>query len=80
MHIDTDSERPHEVSAISRLLGKRIVTIGGGTGPFAVLSNLKRYPCSISAVVTMSDSGGSSRRLMDELGMLPVGDLRQALV
>ncbi len=60
--------------------GKRIVTIGGGTGPFALLSNLKRYPCSITAIVTMADSGGSSRRLMDEFGQLPLGDLRQALV
>jgi len=59
---------------------KRIVTIGGGTGPFALLSSLKRYPCSITAIVTMADSGGSSRRLMDEFGQLPFGDLRQALV
>lgn len=61
-------------------LGKRIVTIGGGTGPFALLSSLKRYPCAITAIVTMADSGGSSRRLMDEFGQLPFGDLRQALV
>jgi uncharacterized cofD-like protein len=60
--------------------GKRIVTIGGGTGPFALLSSLKRHPCSITAIVTMADSGGSSRRLMDEFGQLPLGDLRQALV
>lgn len=60
--------------------GRRIVTIGGGSGPFAVLSSLKRYPCSITAIVTMADSGGSSRRLMDEFGQLPLGDLRQALV
>jgi uncharacterized cofD-like protein len=60
--------------------GKRIVTIGGGTGPFALLSSLKRYPCSITAIVSMADSGGSSRRLMDEFGQLPFGDLRQALV
>lgn len=60
--------------------GKRIVTIGGGSGPFALLSRLKRYPCSITAIVTMADSGGSSRRLMDEFGQLPLGDLRQALV
>jgi uncharacterized cofD-like protein len=59
---------------------KRIVTIGGGTGPFALLSTLKHYPCSITAIVTMADSGGSSRRLMDEFGQLPFGDLRQALV
>ncbi len=59
---------------------KRIVTIGGGTGPFALLSTLKNYPCSVTAVVSMADSGGSSRRLMDEFGQLPFGDLRQALV
>src|SRR5579885_3407963 len=63
-----------------RQQGKRVVTIGGGTGPFAVLSNLKKYAFSITAIVTMADSGGSSRRLMDEFGQLPFGDLRQALV
>jgi uncharacterized cofD-like protein len=59
---------------------KRVVTLGGGTGPFALLSHLKHYPCAITAIVTMADSGGSSRRLMDEFGELPLGDLRQALV
>ena len=63
-----------------QLQGMHVVTIGGGTGPFALLSALKRYPCVPTAVVTMTDSGGSSRRLMDEFGQLPVGDLRQALV
>lgn len=62
------------------LADKRIVTIGGGTGPFAVLSNLKHARCAITAIVSMADSGGSSRRLMDEFGQLPFGDLRQALV
>lgn len=64
----------------TELHGKHIVTIGGGTGPFALLSTVKRYPCKATAVVTMADSGGSSRRLMDEFGQLPLGDLRQALV
>lgn len=73
-------ERERESQALLQLLNKRVVTIGGGTGPFAVLSSLKRYPCSITAIVTMSDSGGSSRRLMDEFGQLPLGDLRQALI
>lgn len=58
----------------------RVVTIGGGTGPFALLSRLKQFPCNLTAIVSMADSGGSSRRLMDEFGLLPVGDLRQALV
>ena len=63
-----------------RLRGKRVVTIGGGTGPFALLSQLKHHPCAVTAIVSMADSGGSSRRLMDEFGQLPLGDLRQALV
>jgi uncharacterized cofD-like protein len=62
------------------LNGKQVVTIGGGTGPFAVLSSLKHTNCAITAIVSMADSGGSSRRLMDEFGQLPFGDLRQALV
>ncbi len=69
-----------QAHALMGLRGKHIVTIGGGTGPFALLSTLKRHDCSVTAIVTMADSGGSSRRLMDEFGTLPVGDLRQALV
>ena len=61
--------------------GHRIVTIGGGTGTFSLLSHLKKYPFHISAIVTMSDSGGSSRMLMDEFQrQLPLGDLRMSLV
>jgi len=64
-----------------RFAGRRIVTIGGGTGTFALLSHLKKYPFNISAIVNMSDSGGSSRRLMDEFRrQLPLGDLRMSLV
>lgn len=57
-----------------------VVTIGGGTGAFVVLSGLKNYNINLSAVVTMMDSGGSTGRLRDQLGVLPPGDLRQALV
>src|SRR6266852_1480654 len=61
--------------------GRRVVTIGGGSGTFSVLSHLKKYPFNITAVVNMSDSGGSSRKLMDEFGrQVPLGDLRQSLV
>lgn len=59
---------------------KKVVVIGGGTGTFAVLSGLKKYPVDLTAVVTMMDSGGSSGRLRDEFGQLPAGDVRQALV
>lgn len=64
-----------------RFAGRRVVTIGGGSGTFSVLSHLKKYPFNISAIVTMSDSGGSSRMLMDEFRrQLPLGDLRMSLV
>lgn len=64
-----------------RLTGRRVVTIGGGSGTFSVLSHMKKYSFNISAIVTMSDSGGSSRRLMDEFRrQVPLGDLRQSLV
>ena len=40
----------------------RNVTIGGGTGSHNVLVGLKKHACEITAVVAMSDSGGSSSR------------------
>lgn len=59
---------------------KKIVTIGGGTGSFTLLSGLKKYPVDISAIVSMADDGGSTGVLRDELGVLPPGDVRQCLV
>jgi uncharacterized cofD-like protein len=59
---------------------KNIVVIGGGTGTFAVLSGLKKYPHNLTAIVSMADDGGSTGRLRDELGVLPPGDIRQCLV
>jgi uncharacterized cofD-like protein len=57
-----------------------IVCIGGGTGTFVALKGLKHYPCELSAIVTMSDSGGSNKRLRDEFGLLPTSDIRQCFV
>jgi len=59
---------------------KKVVTIGGGTGSFMLLSGLKQYPIELSAVVSMADDGGSTGILRDELGVLPPGDVRQCLV
>ena len=58
---------------------KKIVTIGGGTGSFMLLSGLRKYPVALSAVVSMTDDGGSTGVLRDELGVLPPGDVRQCL-
>ncbi len=59
---------------------KRISVLGGGTGAFVVLSGLKKKPVDLAAIVTMADSGGSTGKLRDQLGVLPPGDLRQCLV
>ncbi|EKD85604.1 MAG: hypothetical protein ACD_37C00680G0005 [uncultured bacterium] len=59
---------------------QRVVTIGGGTGSYVALEGLKKYDFKLTAIVTMMDSGGSSGKLRDELGVLPPGDIRQCLV
>ncbi len=59
---------------------KHIVCIGGGTGTFVALKGLKHSVHHISAIVAMSDSGGSNKRIRDEFGLLPTSDLRQCLV
>jgi uncharacterized cofD-like protein len=59
---------------------KKIVVIGGGTGSFVLLNALKHLPIKLTAVVNMTDSGGSTGKLRDQLGILPPGDLRQCLV
>lgn len=61
-------------------LQKQIVCIGGGTGTFVALKGLKHSPHHVSAIVAMSDSGGSNKRIRDEFGLLPTSDIRQCLV
>ncbi|HSD98531.1 MAG TPA: gluconeogenesis factor YvcK family protein [Patescibacteria group bacterium] len=63
-----------------RLEKQHVVCIGGGTGTFVALNGLKNYPLNLSAIVTMSDSGGSNKRIRDEFGLLPTSDIRQCLI
>ncbi len=58
----------------------KIAVIGGGTGSFTLLQELKEFTPHITALVNMSDDGGSTGKLRDELGVLPPGDIRQCLV
>ena len=70
--------------------GIKLVALGGGTGLSTLLSGLKRLVgeddrgglrvASLAAIVTVSDDGGSSGRLRDELQMLPPGDIRNCMV
>jgi len=71
----------------------RIVSIGGGTGLSTVLCGLKQYAravhgeppesiyeADITAIVTVSDDGGSSGRLRRDFDILPPGDIRNCMV
>ncbi len=59
---------------------KKVVIVGGGTGTFVVTQALKiQQDIELTKIVTVFDSGGSTARLKDEFGFLPVGDLRQSL-
>lgn len=60
--------------------GPKIVTIGGGTGLSTLLSGLKAFTRNITAVVAVTDEGGSSGRIRQEWGMLPPGDIRNCIV
>lgn len=60
--------------------GYKIVAIGGGTGLSTLLRGLKRSTSNLTAIVTVTDDGGSSGRLQKELGILPPGDIRNCLV
>ena len=59
--------------------GPRIVAIGGGTGLSTLLRGLKGYSANITAIVTMTDDGGSSGRLRQQLGIAPPGDIRNCI-
>ncbi len=70
----------------------RIVSIGGGTGLSTLLSGLKKHArgvqdrpepgspvVEITAVVTVTDDGGSSGRLRRDFDILPPGDIRNCM-
>jgi uncharacterized cofD-like protein len=59
--------------------GPRIVAIGGGTGLSALLRGLKEHTSNLTAIVTVADDGGSSGTLRSELGIPPVGDIRNCI-
>jgi 2-phospho-L-lactate transferase/gluconeogenesis factor (CofD/UPF0052 family) len=68
------------LAGMRRQQGYKIVAIGGGTGLSTLLRGLKRRTSNLTAIVTVSDDGGSSGRLQKELGVLPPGDIRNCLV
>ncbi len=74
-------ERPFQRDSVP----SRIVAIGGGTGLPGVLRGLRQFvdpsePSNLTAIVAMSDDGGSSGRLRRSRGLPPPGDVRNCLV
>jgi len=61
-------------------MGPRIVALGGGTGLSTLLRGLKQHTSNITAIVTVTDDGGSSGKLIQDKGMIPPGDIRNCLV
>ncbi len=57
-----------------------IVVIGGGTGLSILLKGIKTVFENISAIIGVSDDGGSSGELRKEFGILPPGDFRNCLI
>ena len=64
---------------VSLARGPRIVALGGGTGLSNLLRGLREYTSNITAVVSVSDDGGSSGRLRDAFGIPAPGDLTDCL-
>jgi uncharacterized cofD-like protein len=66
----------------------RVVSIGGGTGLSSLLAGLKKFArpphedlqLDVTAIVTVTDDGGSSGRLRREFDVLPPGDIRNCMV
>src|SRR2546426_2665974 len=57
----------------------RVVAFGGGTGMSALLRGLRHYTDRITAIVTVTDNGGSSGRLRNDFDIVPPGDIRNCL-
>lgn len=59
---------------------KTVVIIGGGTATFTLLKGLRQFPTNNIVIVSTADDGGSAGVLRKELGVMPMGDIRQCLV
>lgn len=85
--LNSASGRPSKETVVSGYIrrqqlarGPKIVALGGGTGLSTLLRGLKQHSSNITAIVTVTDDGGSSGRLTTSLGILPPGDLRNCLI
>ena len=79
--IKFSSGKPVIARDISKRLGDGpyIIAVGGGTGLSTLLRGIKSFTRNITAVVAVTDEGGSSGRIRNEWGMLPPGDVRNCI-
>ena len=80
--VDINAEKLSSLLYEKRILikGPKIVAIGGGTGLSTLLRGLKQYSSNITAIVTVTDDGGGSGVLREDLGILPPGDIRNCIL
>ena len=64
---------------MDKILGPKIVAIGGGHGLSTMLRGLKNMTSNLTAIVTVADDGGGSGILRQDLGMPPPGDIRNCM-
>ena len=71
-----------ETTIVRVIKGRRpkVVVIGGGTGLPVILNALKKRNAEITAIVTVSDDGGSSGSIRNFINVVPPGDIRNVLV
>lgn len=58
----------------------KVVAIGGGTGLSTILKGLKNKGLQLTAVVAVTDEGGSSGKIRQELNVPPPGDVRNNII
>lgn len=73
-------EIPERILRSARAAGRKVAVIGGGTGLSTLLLGLKEYTENITAIVAVTDDGGSSGKLRREFGVLPPGDIRNCIL
>ena len=59
---------------------KKVVIFGGGSGLSQILKGLKLFPLDITAVVSVSDNGGSTGRVRKDYNIPAVGDISKVLL
>ena len=60
--------------------GPKVVIIGGGKGVSNILSGLKEFTTNITTIVSTFDDGDLEEKLVEELDVLPPGDIRRSII